>query len=168
MNTNNAGFRSWYYFRMGWSTYFTFAFAAINTLTVTYYLAIERIPSLQAVFPTFAQYVVIATSIGIPLLIISGWIHFKKIKARKAEVDIATETNPYQVRTLVNTELVFKQNLKLISLLLKLTNNEKPTKEEIDEINQLQSELLKFDKQRSFAKDMDLEFFKNMRKAWLE
>ena len=26
-------FRSWFYFRMGWSTYFVFALGAINTLT---------------------------------------------------------------------------------------------------------------------------------------
>ena len=32
---NNLGFRSWYYFRTGWSTYFAFILAALNTLTVT-------------------------------------------------------------------------------------------------------------------------------------
>ena len=42
-------FRSWYYFRMGWSMYFAFIMAATNTLVVTYYLAIESIPEyLQA------------------------------------------------------------------------------------------------------------------------
>ena len=33
----NSGFRAWFYFRNGWSLYFAFIFAAINTLTVTYY-----------------------------------------------------------------------------------------------------------------------------------
>jgi len=28
----HTGFRGWFYFRMGWSTYFAFIFAAINTL----------------------------------------------------------------------------------------------------------------------------------------
>ena len=51
------GFRGWYYFRMGWSTYFAFIFAAVNTLTVTYYLAIEKVPTLMSIFPTFIQYV---------------------------------------------------------------------------------------------------------------
>ena len=41
---SNLAFRAWFYFRQGWSTYFAFIFAAINTLTVTYYLAIEKIP----------------------------------------------------------------------------------------------------------------------------
>ena len=46
-------YRSWYYFRMGWATYFAFIFAAINTLVVTYYLAIEEYPTLLAIYPTF-------------------------------------------------------------------------------------------------------------------
>ena len=47
----NIGFRGWYYFRQGWSVYFAFIFAAINTLTVTYFLAIENYPVLKEVFP---------------------------------------------------------------------------------------------------------------------
>ena len=42
-----SGFRGWYYFRQGWSLYFAFILAAINTLTVTYYLAIENLPFLK-------------------------------------------------------------------------------------------------------------------------
>ena len=57
--TQNPFFRAWYYFRMGWSTYFAFIFAAINTLTVTYFLAIENYPQLLEIFPTFLQYVII-------------------------------------------------------------------------------------------------------------
>ena len=74
----NLGFRSWFYFRMGWSTYFVFIMAAINTLTVTYFLAIDNYPSLKEVFPSFEQYVVIIIGIGIPLLILVGYAHFKK------------------------------------------------------------------------------------------
>ena len=51
----NLAFRAWYYFRMGWSTYFAFIFAAINTLTVTYFLAIDNYPFLQEIFPTFEK-----------------------------------------------------------------------------------------------------------------
>ena len=53
MSKNNLGFRGWYYFRTGWSTYFAFILAAINTLTVTYFLAIENYPSLKSIFPQF-------------------------------------------------------------------------------------------------------------------
>ena len=70
---NSMSFRGWYYFRMGWATYFAFIFAAINTLTVTYYLAIEKYPVLTGIFPTFLQYVIIIAGIGIPILIIVGY-----------------------------------------------------------------------------------------------
>ena len=64
----NPGFRAWFYFRQGWSTYFAFIFAAINTLTVTYYLAIENYPFLKTIFPSFEQYILIVVLVGIPLL----------------------------------------------------------------------------------------------------
>ena len=71
------GFRAWYYFRMGWSTYFAFIFAAINTLTVTYYLAIEKVPALMSIFPTFTLYVLIVSGLVIPILTLIGYAHFK-------------------------------------------------------------------------------------------
>ena len=98
----NVGFRSWYYFRMGWTTYFAFIFAAINTLTVTYYLAIERIPALVTIFPNFFQYILIISTIGIPILVIVGYIHYKRTVAFKSEVDVIMESNPYQRRNVVN------------------------------------------------------------------
>ena len=77
-NKQKVGFRGWFYFRMGWSTYFAFILAALNTLTVTYYLAIEKFPPLELIFPSFGQYVLIIAVIGIPLLIIIGYVHFKR------------------------------------------------------------------------------------------
>ena len=47
----NIGFRSWFYFRTGWSMYFAFILSAVNTLTVTYYLAVEKVPFLVEIFP---------------------------------------------------------------------------------------------------------------------
>ena len=90
-------FRSWLYFRTGWSTYFAFIFAAINTLTVTYFLAIERYPVLVAIFPTFQQYIVIITVIAIPVLVLVGYIHFKRSSAFRAERDIGIQVDPYLI-----------------------------------------------------------------------
>ena len=134
-------FRSWLYFRTGWSTYFAFIFAAINTLTVTYFLAIERYPVLFAVFPTFQHYVVILTGIGIPVLVLVGYIHFKRSSAFRAEQDIAVETNPYFRRILVNTEIMINAHIKLSELMLKLTSNEQLTEKELEEIQTLQKKL---------------------------
>ena len=91
----NPGFRAWFYFRQGWSTYFAFIFAAINTLTVTYFLAIENYPFLQGFFPSFLHYVVITSCIGIPLLVLIGYAHFKRTPSFRAEADVYIESNPY-------------------------------------------------------------------------
>ena len=158
----HTGFRGWFYFRMGWSTYFAFIFAAINTLTVTFYLAIEKYPQLEFIFPTFIHYIVIICSIGAPALIMIGYVHFKRTAARRAEVDVAYETNPYVARTLVNTQIILSLNLKLSEIILKLSTEEKLSKEEIVNVRKLQEELNDFVNQRTFKNKMDLEFFKKI------
>ena len=137
----NLVFRAWFYFRNGWSTYFAFIFAAINTLTVTYFLAIEKYPILNAVFPTFTHYVIILVAIGVPILVIIGYIHFKRSSALRSEADIQMEVNPYWRRLLINSELMIPLHLKLSQLIVKMSNNEKLTKDELDEIAKLQNDL---------------------------
>ena len=53
MVEKNLGFRGWFYFRTGWATYFAFIVAAVNALTVTFFLAIEEYPSLSVIFLDF-------------------------------------------------------------------------------------------------------------------
>jgi hypothetical protein len=160
----NTGFRSWYYFRMGWSTYFAFIFAAINTLTVTYYLAIEKVPILEIIFPTFIQYVVIVSGIGIPILVVVGYVHYKRSKAFKSEVDIIVETNPYQRRTIVNTELLLETNLKLMEFLIRLSKDEKINEQEIKELVEKNKTLSEHIQKRTFSNDVDLKFLKKVLK----
>ena len=162
--SKNTGFRGWFYFRQGWANYFTFIMAATNTLVVTYYLAIERYPVLVSIFPNFIQYVLIIVAIGIPLLVSVGYAHWKKTSARKAEVDIFYEVNPYFVRVLVNTELMLKLNLKLSKLLLKSQQDEKLSDEDIKELSELQKELLDFTSSRKFRNKDDWKFFSNIDK----
>lgn len=158
----HRGFRGWFYFRMGWSTYFAFIFAAINTLTVTFYLAIEKYPLLEFIFPTFIHYVIIMCSIGAPVLIMIGYVHFKRTAARRAEMDVSYETNPYVARTLVNTQILISLSMKLTEIILKLSTEEKLSKEEIVNIRKLHEELNDFVSQRTFKNKMDLEFFKKI------
>ena len=162
--TENSAFRAWFYFRNGWSMYFAFIFAAINTLTVTYFLAIERAPSLQAIFPSFFQYVLIVSLIGVPLLIGIGYAHWKRTKARKAEVDIGFETNPYQRRFVVNTEIILHLNLRLIEMLMRSTSGEKLTENEMKEIQVYKDDIENHIKQRTFKNQMDYQFFKKIDK----
>ncbi len=160
----HLGFRAWFYFRNGWSLYFAFIFAAINTLTVTYYLAIERIPSLLIIFPSFFHYVAIVTLVGVPLLIFIGYAHYKKTAAFRSEVDISMETNPYQRRMVVNTEAILRLNLKLLDVILKSSTVEKASKEDLENISVLQNEISELIKNRTFTNEKDLEFFKNIDK----
>ena len=160
----NRGFRSWYYFRMGWGTYFAFIFAAINTLVVTYYLAIERVPALLTIFPNFLYYVLIISTIGVPLLIVVGYIHYKRTLAFKSEIDIVVESNPYQRRNIVNIHLILESIMQTNQLLLKLSKNEKLSETEIGEVNSKIDEISKFVKSRTFKNTSDMEYIqKNIR-----
>ena len=162
--TENSAFRAWFYFRNGWSMYFAFIFAAINTLTVTYFLAIERAPALQAIFPSFFQYVLIVSLIGVPMLIGIGYAHYKRTKARKAEVDIGFETSTYQRRFIVNTEIILHLNLRLTEMLMKLTHGEKLTENEIKKIRAYKEDIENHIEQRTFTNEKDYQFFKKIDK----
>lgn len=147
---------------MGYASYFAFIFAAINTLTVTYYLAVERYPTLGAIFPNFVQYVVIVAAIGIPLLILVGYSHFKKTLAYRSEAEISMESDPFRRRMVINTEILVNLNLKLTQMILKLSQDEKLSSEELDKIKKTQQELSNFVKERTFQNQKDLLYFKQM------
>jgi hypothetical protein len=142
--------------------YFAFILSAVNTLTVTYYLAVEKVPFLVEIFPSFLHYIVIFVGIGVPILVITGYAHFKRTSARKAEVDISVETNPYMIRTLVNSEYILKLNLILSNTLLKVQNDQKLSETELKEISDIQNELNSFMKDRNVSKERDLDFFRKM------
>lgn len=156
----NPGFRAWFYFRQGWSTYFAFIFAAINTLTVTYYLAIENYPFLKTIFPSFEQYILIVVLVGIPTLVLVGYAHYKKTPSYRAEADVWVESNPYQARVLVNTQFTLALNMKLTDILLKLSSKQEISEKEIDEIRELQSKFLEHIDGRSISNRKDQSFFK--------
>ena len=158
---NSPSFRGWFYFRMGWATYFAFIFAAINTLTVTYFLAIERYPFLTGIFPNFLQYVIIVSAIGVPLLITVGYVHYKRTKAYKSEADVMVESNPYTRRNVVNITILVELTMKLNEMMFKIAKNEKLTSKEIEEIEKLQNDMKKFTNERKFSNIKDLEFLRD-------
>ena len=158
---SSTGFRGWFYFRMGWSTYFAFILAAINTLTVTYFLAIDNYPVLKAVFPSFEQYIVIIVSIGVPLLVLIGFVHFKRTQAFKSEVDVLIESNPYQRRNTVNGEINLRLNLKILAMMLKISKKESFSESEIQEIRELSDEIKNLSEKRNTKNNLDMDFIKN-------
>ena len=149
----NLGFRGWFYFRTGWATYFAFMVAAVNALTVTFFLAIEKYPLLSVIFPTFFHYVVIVVGVGVPVLVLVGYVHFKRSKSFRAEADIQIETSPHIRRMLQNTEILLPIYLKLTELMMKLSENKQLTDEELKEVSKLQDQLNKHIDKREISID---------------
>jgi len=156
----NIGFRAWFYFRQGWGTYFAFIFAAINTMVVTYYLAIENIPTLKTIFPTFYAYLAITASIGIPLLVFVGYAHQKKTSSYKSEVDIGYESNPHALRVYNDVELLLQLNLKLVNLSLLDYEKNNVSNDKLDELIKLKNEIETYFNQRKDNKQIDIALFK--------
>ena len=140
---NKLIFRFWYFFRTGWMTYFAFLFSAVNTLVVTYYLAIESYPFLIEIFPSFAHYVGLAVIIGIPVLAAVGYTHYKRMPAYSSEVDIGIERNPYvfKLQPGWNQKVVFPMYRLLTIMLLKLSNNEKLSENEVNEVKKVLTDI---------------------------
>ena len=160
----STGFRGWFYFRMGWSTYFAFILAAINTLTVTYFLAVDNYPALKIIFPSFEIYVLILISIGVPLLIFIGYCHYKKTKAFRSEMDILVESNPFLRRTTVNTDIILRFNVNLINLVLKLSKDT-ISEDELNDMKKIQKEITDLIKNRSLFNNLDIDYInKKIRK----
>jgi len=133
-------FRLWFYLRTGYSTYFTFIFASINVMTVTYYLAIENLPFLKDIFPAFSDYVITLVVVGIPILVITGWIHFRRSNAYKSEAEISFESNPYIYKLPPGywIKAVMPFYLQTSKMLVKILKKESITEEELNEIHELE------------------------------
>jgi hypothetical protein len=147
----STSFRAWFYFRTGWAVYFAFIFAAVNTLVVTYYLAIDNISFLQEIFPTFGHYVIAVIMIGIPCLIGAGYVHFKRSPGFKSEADIAIESNPHARRNLLNTEAIIAAYLFSNELMMKMLKDEKLTDDEIKKFMNLQNKIKNHFKNRTIS-----------------
>jgi hypothetical protein len=158
-------FRAWFYFRQGYGMYFAFILAAVNTLTLTYFLAIERYPVLSEIFPTFVHYVLILVSIGVPILITVGYVHYKRSAAYRSEAGIGYSTNPYVRRTLVNSEMNLQVNFAILKIIIDLSRNEKIGKTQMDRILKLKDELTDYYTNRSFTNDTDLKYLRKIQET---
>ena len=159
--TNSLPFKLLYYFRGGWGMYFAFIFAAINTLTVTYFLAIENYPALKAVFPSFEIYLLTMLAIGVPLLTMIGYTHYKRSPAYSSEAGIMLSANPYTRRALINSELNVELNIKISDILVKISNKE-DTKKEMLELKTIHDKINEFVNERKFSNNKDLDYLKKM------
>ena len=112
-------------------------------LTVTYFLAIENYPVLNTIFPSFLHYVAIAVFTGVPILVLVGYVHYKRSSAFKAEADINVESYPYWYKLPPgwNKEVVFPLYLSMLNIMIKMSKNEKLSPDEIDKITNIQKSL---------------------------
>lgn len=92
-------FRSWRYFREGYGLYISLPVGILNFLTITYYILLERIPTLKSILPHFTIFATIALLTVFPLATFLGWLHIRRSRAFSTELIIATETNPITIRS---------------------------------------------------------------------
>ena len=144
-------FRLWVYFRIGWANYFAFIFAATTTLVTTYFLLIQDVQLIKEIFPTFTHYVVTAVLVGIPTLVVVGYIHFKRSAGFKSETDVSIETNPHARRTLLNTEAIITSYLFSNELMVKMLKGEKLADEEIKKLTELQEKIREYSKHKTVS-----------------
>jgi len=139
----NKLFRLWFFIRQGYSIYFSFAMIGINTLTVTYFLAIEKAPFLKIIFPSFEVYVAVVVVFGVPLIALAGYTHWRKVQGHRAEAELATEINPYMYRLPPGywRKVIMPYYLLSSQILMKIATNEKPTESEKNELTKLQKDM---------------------------
>ena len=89
-------------------------------------------------FPSFEIYILVVVSIGIPLLILIGYAHFKRTQAFRSEFEVYIESHPYHARDLANREMSLQLNLKVIELLLKISKNYNVDEKDLGKIRKLQ------------------------------
>lgn len=147
-------FRAWYYFRVGYTQYFAFILALANMLTLTYFFVVTSDPSLKLIFPSFSAYVIISTMIGVPLLIVVGFVHLKRSHAYTSEMDVAVESNPYTYKLApgIIKECLAPLYLELLVLGRKSISGEPLTMEESKKLKDLQKKLDFISKGKSLLK----------------
>ena len=152
-------FRSWYYLQLGWQMYFSIIFAFINIITVLYAFVVSDLVILQNIFPSYATFAIFI-SILIPILcVIFGYKHIKS-RARRAEVDIRYEVDPYQIRRTVNSQLILESHLILNKLIFKKKNSEKLTSDEYNSFSHEIETMKNVLGSRTMLNKVDLSYMK--------
>lgn len=144
MKKLNYGFRLFSYFRTGYGTYFAMFVGMINIMTSTYFLAVDKIPFLLVLFPTFELYIATIILVGLPIVILVGWIHLKRVGLFSAEQNIITEVNPYNYKPPPGfaEKVIYPAYHELTKLLIKQINDEKLTEDEEKRLDTLEKNLL--------------------------
>lgn len=134
-----------FYLRTGYSIYLAMVVGTINILTTTYFLSIQKAPAVLGIFSNFSVYVIFIIVIATPVIILVGWLHFKRIGTYSVESSVYQKVYPYNYKLQpgYNKEVFGPAYLTILRLNIKKINGEKLTKEEEEEILELESLLRK-------------------------
>ena len=136
-------FKTFFYFRIGYATYLVFFIGIINFLTTSYFLAIKKIPEIIDIFPTFEIYIITMVSIGLPLVTLVGWLHFKRTGAYSAESVISQQATPYNFmyQPGYNKEVFGPAYLAILKINKKRLTGEKLSESDCENIKHLEKKL---------------------------
>jgi len=98
------------YFRLGYSYYISFPLAIFNFMMIAYYLMMERIPILRAIFPSFLAFILLS-SLGLaPASIALGYFHARRSTAMAMDSYVAARANPLII---VPNAISMRQSLQM-------------------------------------------------------
>ncbi len=114
--------RRWFDFRQGHSLYLIFALSFGNFLLIFHRLLIERVPTLNEIFPSLWIFAIIFILIYIPIAIIIGAWH-RKTQLR-IEADLGLKQSPLLAKVLgtimdIQTGNASKEDVESLRNLLK-------------------------------------------------
>jgi len=143
MGKQRKGLRVFFYFRLGYAVYLALMIGVINVLTSTYFLAIEKVPVIKSIFPTFEIYILTAIAMGIPIIAFSGWFHYKRAGTYSAELSIAQQNHVYNYKWLpgYHKEVFSHAYLAIFRATIKRVKSEKFTDNEIKNMKKIQKDL---------------------------
>ena len=145
MGKQRKGLRVFYYFRLGYAVYLALAIGVINVLTSTYFLAIEQIPIIKSIFPTFEIYIITAILLGLPIIAFSGYLHFKKAGTYSAELSVSFQNHIFHYKWLpgYHKEVFGPAYLAIFRGTLKRVKSEKLSDNDIQNMKKIEKELQK-------------------------
>lgn len=140
MNTKRNSLKSFFYLRMGYTLYFAMVVGGINVLTTSYFLSIQKIPAILNIFPSFEIYIISIILIAVPIITLTGWIHFKRIGTYSVEAAIYQKEFPYNYKYPpgYNKEVFGPAYLSILILNIKKATNEKLSDQEENDIIKLE------------------------------
>ncbi len=88
-------YRSWFYFRIGYSTYVAFPVGFASNMVVIFELAVRNNKILGPFFPNLSFFAIVALLVAIPISVLVGLYHMKRTGAFAADASVSLESNPY-------------------------------------------------------------------------